>query len=104
MGYKKDIPTKNILPAYLTMLRAVGSLNNKDGRSNGLNVGAWLHGYAMISFDLTRAFQSGDSQIGDAPRMSDLQVHATLKAPAAQSLSFIFILVIHFTAPIKFIL
>ena len=94
MGYKIDLPTKDVLPAYLTMLHAVGSLNNKNGRTNGLNVGSFLHGYAMISFDLTRAFQSGGSQVGDVPRISDLQVHATLKTPTAQSLSFIFILVL----------
>ena len=75
------------------MMHCMGSLSNKNGMANGLNVGSFLHGYALLSFDLTRAFQSGDSQVMDVPRISDLQIRATLKEPAAVPLSFIFILV-----------
>ena len=79
----------DMLPVYKTMLHAVGSLNN---RSNGITAGTYVNGFGLISFDLTRANQSGDSDISDVSRIGDLQVHMTFRETLPLSCSFIFIL------------
>ena len=88
-----QVESRNAHRIYLDALNCLGSLNNPNGRSNGMTMNDFEEGYGVFGFNLTNGLFSGSKHVNEIPKLGDLQIHMQFSRPLPETTSFIFIMV-----------